>query len=59
MCESRDGITVHHVKRLTDLNRYSTRAAPRWVEAMRTRRRKTLIVCDRCHAEIHQQPIAQ
>ncbi|GAA1906152.1 hypothetical protein GCM10009716_15160 [Streptomyces sodiiphilus] len=29
------------------------------VEATRTRRRKTLIVCDRCHAEIHQQPLAQ
>ncbi len=59
LCESHDGITVHHVRRLSDLNRYSSTAAPRWVEAMRTRRRKTLIVCDRCHAEIHQQPIAQ
>ncbi|MFD9038611.1 reverse transcriptase/maturase family protein [Streptomyces bottropensis] len=59
LCESHDGITVHHVRRFSDLNRYSSTAAPRWVEAMRTRRRKTLIVCDRCHAEIHQQPIAQ
>jgi group II intron reverse transcriptase/maturase len=54
LCASHDGITVHHVRRLTDLNRYSSTAAPRWVEAMRTGRRKTLIVCDRCHAEIHQ-----
>jgi group II intron reverse transcriptase/maturase len=59
LCGSNEGITVHHVKRLTDLNRYSTTAAPRWVQAMRTRRRKTLIVCDRCHAEIHQRPSAQ
>ncbi|MDW8803876.1 hypothetical protein P1P68_03485 [Streptomyces scabiei] len=59
LCASHDGITVHHVTRLTDLNRYSSTAAPPWVETMRTGRRKTLIVCDRCHAEIHQQPIAQ
>jgi group II intron reverse transcriptase/maturase len=59
MCESRDGITVHHVGRLTDLNRYSTKAAPQWVEAMRASRRKTLIVCARCHATIHQQPGTQ
>jgi group II intron reverse transcriptase/maturase len=59
LCEARDGITVHHVKRLADLNRYSPSAAPGWVEAMRTRRRKTLIVCSRCHADIHQQPRTQ
>ncbi|WP_370123755.1 hypothetical protein [Streptacidiphilus sp. MAP12-33] len=52
-------MTVHHVKRLTDLNQYSPSAAPGWVETMRTRRRKTLIVCSRCHADIHQQPKAQ
>lgn len=54
LCESRDGITVHHVKRLTDLNRYNTTKAPNWVQAMRARRRKTLIVCADCHADIHQ-----
>ena len=59
LCESRGGITVHHVGRLTDLNRYSTTAAPKWVEAMRASRRKTLIVCARCHASIHQQPGTQ
>lgn len=35
LCDSRDGINVHHVKRLADLNRYSTAAAPEWVQAMR------------------------
>jgi group II intron reverse transcriptase/maturase len=53
LCESRDGITVHHVTRLTDLNRYNTTTVPDWVEAMRARRRKTLIVCADCHADIH------
>ena len=59
LCESPNGITVHHVGRLSDLNRYSTKAAPQWVEAMRASRRKTLIVCARCHASIHQQPGTQ
>ena len=40
LCESPNGITVHHVGRLTNLNRYSTKAAPQWVEAMRASRRK-------------------
>ncbi|MFI7704667.1 reverse transcriptase domain-containing protein [Nonomuraea sp. NPDC049480] len=59
LCEARDGITVHHVRRLADLNRYSSTAAPRWVEAMRAIRRKTLIVCARCHADIHRRSNAQ
>jgi hypothetical protein len=59
LCDSPDGITVHHVKRLADLNRYSPTAAPPWVQAMRDSRRKTLIVCARCHSSIHQQPHTQ
>lgn len=59
LCDSPDGITVHHVKRLADLNRYSPTAAPPWVHAMRNSRRKTLIVCAHCHNDIHQQPHTQ
>jgi hypothetical protein len=59
LCEARDGITVHHVKRLSVLNRYSPTAAPAWVETMRASRRKTLIVCSHCHEQIHQQPTTQ
>lgn len=53
LCQSKDGITVHHVRRLADLNKYSPTAAPDWVQAMRTRRSKTLIVCVGCHTSIH------
>lgn len=59
LCDSREGITVHHIARLADLDRYATTAAPAWIQAMRTKRRKTLIVCARCHATIHQQPTTQ
>lgn len=53
LCQSKDGITVHHVRRLADLNRYSPTKAPGWVQAIRARRSKTPIVCARCHAHIH------
>lgn len=56
LCQSRDGITVHHVRRLADLDKYSPTKAPGWVQAMRARRSKTLIVCARCHAHIHGHP---
>jgi len=59
LCEARDGITVHHVKRLSILNRHSPTTAPAWVETMRASRRKTLIVCSHCHEQIHQQPTTQ
>jgi group II intron reverse transcriptase/maturase len=59
LCGSPDGITVHHVKRLADLNRYSHTAPPQWVETMRARRRKTLIVCADCHIGIHEEPNTQ
>jgi len=53
LCQSRDGITVHLVARLVDLNKYSATNAPDWVTAMRQRRSKALIVCVDCHARIH------
>lgn len=56
LCQSQDGITVHHVRRLVDLNRYSPTKAPGWVQAMRVRRSKTLIVCASCHGDIHGHP---
>jgi len=40
-------------------HRYSPAAAPPWVQTMRDSRRKTLIVCARCHGDIHQQPHTQ
>lgn len=59
LCDSRDGITVHHVKRLADLDRCTTMTAPHWAGTMRASRRKTLIVCARCHPSIHQQSTTQ
>jgi AI2M/AI1M-like HNH endonuclease len=55
VCGGTDGITVHHVRRLADLEPPEHADAPRWAKLMSTKRRKTLIVCDRCHGNIHQR----
>ncbi len=48
LCGSEDRIQVHHIRKLADL-----RGASRWVKVMAARRRKTLVVCEPCHQEIH------
>lgn len=53
LCESHDNIEVHHIRHLKDLRRKGNREQPDWVKNMAARRRKTLIVCRRCHEDIH------
>lgn len=53
LCKRRDDITVHHVRRLADLPPPEHAEASAWVKLMRTRRRKTLVVCAGCHDMIH------
>ena len=49
LCGTGDGpMEVHHVRKLADLTGRS-----RWERVMAARRRKTLVVCERCHATIH------
>jgi group II intron reverse transcriptase/maturase len=57
MCGGTDGIAVHHVRRLADIQRPEQADAPRWAKLMSTKRRKTLVVCDRCHDSIHPQGV--
>ena len=53
-CGSEDGpFEVHHVRRLADLDRPGRKERPLWVKRMAARHRKTLVVCDRCHQDIH------
>ncbi len=53
LCGSRDQVEVHHIRHLKDLRRRGRAERPAWVTQMATRRRKTLIVCRRCHEDIH------
>ncbi|MEU9971258.1 reverse transcriptase/maturase family protein [Streptomyces malaysiensis] len=53
ICETRTNLEVHHVRKLADLNRPGRRERPAWVHLMAMRRRKTLVICRRCHEDIH------
>jgi group II intron reverse transcriptase/maturase len=56
LCASDEGpFQVHHVRKLADLDRPGQGAKPPWVKRMASRRRKTLVVCQRCHEEIHRE----
>ncbi|MGW0632967.1 group II intron reverse transcriptase/maturase [Streptomyces sp. NPDC002758] len=53
MCEGRTGLQVHHVRKLADLNKQGRPERPPWAHLMAMRKRKTLVVCERCHQDIH------
>ncbi len=48
-----DQIEVHHLRALKDLKIYDGREKPRWVKIMAARKRKTLVLCRTCHADVH------
>jgi AI2M/AI1M-like HNH endonuclease/type II intron maturase len=53
LCEGTAGLEVHHVRKLADLNKPGRRDKPPWMHLMARRRRKTLVICRRCHEDIH------
>jgi hypothetical protein len=56
LCGSEENIEVHHIRRLKDIkDKYKKRGknAPNWVLEMCRINRKTLIVCKKCHDNIH------
>jgi group II intron reverse transcriptase/maturase len=56
LCESKEGpFQVHHIRKLADLDRPGQGEKPLWVKRMASRRRKTLVVCQRCHEDIHRE----
>jgi group II intron reverse transcriptase/maturase len=51
LCGSTTSIEVHHIRRLKDLlKRKDLRP---WEKAMAAKKRKTLVVCKKCHVDIH------
>jgi group II intron reverse transcriptase/maturase len=52
LCGRTDGTEVHHIRQLTDLERFG-QLPPYWAQAMAKRRRKSLVVCGDCHDRIH------
>jgi hypothetical protein len=59
LCASRDGVQVHHVRALRDLQPQRPGPKPEWVKVMAARRRKTLVVCHQCHSAIHAGRLSQ
>ncbi|MFG1711252.1 hypothetical protein ACFLIM_49690 [Nonomuraea sp. M3C6] len=53
LCESTEGLEVHHIRKLADLNQPGRRDKPARMHLMAMRRRKTLVICRRCHEDIH------
>jgi group II intron reverse transcriptase/maturase len=53
LCGSMENIQVHHIRAMRDLRKEGRTPRPAWVEWMAARRRKTLVVCKSCHADIH------
>jgi len=53
ICGSTRNVQVHHVRKLADLKIKGQKEPPLWKQIMASRRRKTLMVCEECHADIH------
>jgi group II intron reverse transcriptase/maturase len=53
ICESTDDVQVHHVRKLADLKVKGRGEAPAWKRMMAAMRRKTLVLCRKCHADVH------
>jgi group II intron reverse transcriptase/maturase len=54
LCRSQDRIEAHHIRKLADLKRKDGATQSKWKVRMAERGRKTLIVCRKCHTDIHQ-----
>jgi group II intron reverse transcriptase/maturase len=53
LCESSLDIEVHHIRKLADLKDKGGRVTPGWKQRMAAMRRKTLVLCHRCHSRLH------
>jgi hypothetical protein len=53
ICGSEEGCEVHHIRKLANLHRIDRKDRPEWMHRMIALRRKTLVVCRKCHEAIH------
>jgi group II intron reverse transcriptase/maturase len=53
LCGSQEKVEVHHIRKLKDLHRPGRKARPFWVQVMIAHRRKTLVLCEKCHDDLH------
>jgi hypothetical protein len=53
LCGQADKVRVHQIRKLSDLDKPGQPNQPEWMQTMARRRRKTLVVCAPCYADIH------
>ncbi|MBA4067433.1 MAG: maturase [Isosphaera sp.] len=53
LCGSTEKVEVHHIRKLADLKVRGQGAPDAWKQKMAARRRKTLVLCERCHDAVH------
>lgn len=53
ICDAKQNLEVHHIRKLADLNPPGRPKRPSWVHLMARRRRKTLVVYRPCHEHTH------
>ena len=53
ICESTQNIEVHHVRKMADLKQKGRKPRPKWKILMAARKRKTLVLCRKCHRKLH------
>ena len=53
LCGSTVDVEVHHIRKLADLEVKGRPEKSLWAQNMAARRRKTLVVCRKCHMAIH------
>jgi hypothetical protein len=53
LCGNTEQVRVHQIRKLADLGPPGQPGTPEWMDTMARLRRKTLVVCQPCHATIH------
>jgi AI2M/AI1M-like, HNH endonuclease/Type II intron maturase len=53
LCGLEGAVRVHHIHKLADIDRPGRRPKAIWEKIMAARKRKTLVVCTKCHSDIH------
>jgi group II intron reverse transcriptase/maturase len=53
ICSSTEKVEVHHIRKMADAEVKGRASKPDWMILMSKRRRKTLVLCRKCHEDLH------
>jgi group II intron reverse transcriptase/maturase len=53
LCGREGPLVAHHIRKLADIDRPGRRPKATWEKIMAARKRKTLMICEECHKDIH------